>query len=73
MATPPQFSANRIRLCKLVVIAKDSTWKRRVRYPTRKQKKHRKQTMNHTADSSGSDDMKNTENNRGNGGRHSIV
>ena len=43
IATPPQFSANSMRLCRLVVITNDSTWKSRVRQPIRKQKKQTKQ------------------------------
>ena len=75
IATPPQFSANRIRLCRLVIITNDSTWKRRVRYPMRKQKKQTKQTTNQNADSSGSDAMKNSEKIRGKGRppQHGVV
>src|SRR5262245_3875963 len=73
IATPPQFSANSMRLCKLVVITNDSTWNSRVRQPIRKQKKQKKQTRNQSADSSGSDDMKNNENSRDTGGRHNTV
>ena len=56
IATPPQFSANSMRLCRLVVITNDSTWKSRVRQPIRKQKKQKKQIANQSAASSGSDD-----------------
>ena len=73
MATPPQFSANSMRLCRLVVITNDSTWKNRVRHPIRKQKKQKKQIANQIADSSGSDDMKKNENERAIGGRQSTV
>src|SRR5262252_686307 len=71
IATPPQFSANSMRLCRLVVQMNDSTWNTRVRQPIRKKKKQMKQTRNQSTASSGSDDMKKNENRRATGGRHS--
>src|SRR6185436_13601298 len=73
IATPPQFSANSMRLWRLVVITNDRTWNHRVFHPIRKQKKQKKQITNQIAASSGSDDMKKKENSRGTGGRHSTV
>ncbi len=73
IATPPQFSAKMIRLCRLVVMANDSRWKSLVRYPIVKQKKQTKAMQNQTADSSGSEAMNRNEKIRGNGGRQSTV
>src|SRR5215813_8485348 len=71
IATPPQFSANSMRLCRLVVATNDRMWNSRVRQPIKKQKKQMKQNRNQSAASSGSDDMKKNENSRVTGGRHS--
>src|SRR6185503_19194011 len=64
IATPPQFSANSMRLCRLVVMTNDRMWNSRVLHPIRKQKKQKKQIRNHSAASSGSDTMKKNENRR---------